>query len=207
MRINTKHRFVFISMPKVCTHTIYKMLDEYYADGLIEKGFHEVDIPEQYSRFFRWTVCRNPFARAVSLWWSGCRCHTPDIYGFRKGCGSADDFTTFVRWLSHTPVEARQREPLMLSQGERVYGLEPIVAVHLEHLERELTKLPFWKPGTKIKRLNTTEQKIKDQEREEQSVIAKPPWQEFYSDPLAREAVLKWSWVDFERFGYSTEIR
>ena len=202
MRISTKHQFIFISTPKACTHSIYQVLKEHYSEGLIEHGFHENSIPPAFRKFFRWTVVRNPYTRAVSLWWSACRLHPPDIYGFRKGCGAADDFTRFITWLSNTSPEERRPQPLMMTQAEWLRPCEPIRALHLESLQEELSKLVFWEPDIKLPRINTTDEKIIVQSREEGRPIKKPPWRELYKDGKAQEAVLKWAEEDFNRFGY-----
>ena len=206
MRINTKYKFIYVSTPKVCTHSIYSVLKEHYSDGMIENGFHETRIPPGYSNYFRWTICRNPYTRAVSLWWSACRLHPPDIYGFQKGCGVANDFTRFVVWLSQTRTEEREKEPLMMNQTEWLEPVEPIAPIHVENLQEEISKLYFWDPGIVIPELNTTTQKIETESKREGQPIERPPWRELYRDRSAREAVLKWAGEDFVRFGYSTEV-
>lgn len=204
MRINVIHKFVYISTPKACTHTVYQMLNDHYSEGLKEYGFHNTVLQHRYWNYFKWTVVRNPFSRAVSLWWSGCRLHAPDIYGFRKGCGAIDNFTKFVVWLSETSLEERGKEPLMMNQSEWLQPVEPIEAIHMEHLRLELNQLlPFWKSDIDIPRLNTTDQKINDHEKENGEAIKRPPWPTFYKDKTAYDAVLKWAGSDFERFGYS----
>ena len=206
MRINTEHEFVFVSTPKAGTHTIYEMLNKHYARGLREYGFHANQIPEEYKHYFRWTVCRNPYTRAVSLWWSGCRLHSPDRYGFRRGCGTVSDFGVFIEWLSRTPQKQRNREPLMKSQTEWMKIAQPIKALHLETLQEEITNLPFWKPGIQLSKLNTTTQKIKDQEKEEGRKIECPHWKELCENKRVQEAVIRWAGEDFEKFGYSIRI-
>jgi len=206
MRINKHFGFVFISTPKACTHTIYKILDEHYSEGLIEDGFHNNKIPDLYQSYFRWTICRNPYSRMVSVWWSACRLAHKDQYGFRKRCGAKDDFNQFVRWLVELPLRKRQRDPLMMNQSEWLWDIEPVVSIRMENLEDGLKHLPFWKNGIEIPQLNTTDEKIPDREEEEGQTIIKPPWQEFYQDKNIQEAVMKFSEPDFARFGYSEEI-
>ena len=167
---------------------------------------HDVDLPVEYQNFFRWTIVRNPFSRAVSLWWSTCRCHPQDTYGSRKGSGSSDDFSRFALWLSRIPPEARQREPLFMSQSEWLSPLEPIVAIHMEDLEEDLPKFSFWKEGITIPELNTTSQKIEDHQENEGEQIIRLPWREYYYEDQAVEAIWTWAGKDFERFEYSMEV-
>jgi len=206
MRVNKKYKFVFISTPKAGTHTIYKVLKDHYSEGLLEIGFHYTEVPPPYQDYFRWTVCRNPYSRAVSLWWSGCKLAALDQYGFRKGCGAKDDFTQFIVWLASTSSKEKEPEPLMKCQTEWLAPAEPIHAIHLENLEEEIKQLPFWKEGIKLPWLNTTSQKIESQMKNKGQTIIRPPWWKMYKEEEAIEAVIQWAGDDFENFGYSEEI-
>jgi len=203
MRASMEHRFVFISMTKVCTHTIYAIMDKHFPYRAI--AFHGNEIPPEIQDFYRWTCCRNPYTRAVSLWWSACRLHPPDIYGFRAGCGASDDFEQFIEWLSHTTADERRPVPLWQNQSEWIAPCDPIhTVVHVENLEEELKKLYFWNPIIEVPHLNTTQDKIVAQSVEEGRQIHRHHWRELYT-PKAKEAVLRWAGCDFDRFGYDRE--
>lgn len=206
MRISKPYRFVFISTPKAGTHSIYKILEDHYAEGLQKQGFHSTSIPRGCRSYFRWTLCRNPYHRAVSLWWSACRLAHLDQYRFREGCGAIDDFTRFIVWLAGSTEKQRRKQPLMLNQTQWLEKVEPITALQMEHLEEEVKGLPFWKPNITIPKLNTTTQKILDQQEREGHIILRPSMEQLYGDPEAQQAVLKWASPDFERFGYSREL-
>lgn len=206
MRVSTKYRFVFISTPKAGTHTIYQILKQHYPEGLKEGGFHSVKVPAAYRSFPRWTVVRNPFSRAVSLWWSTCRCHPEDRYRARRGCGAADDFPRFVQWMLSLEHRTRIQQPLFQSQADWLDPVQPIQALHLEQLEEELREQPWWKPAIVLPQLNTTDEKVADQEREEGSSIHRPPWEEMCADEAVREDIIKWAGRDFDLFGYSTQV-
>jgi len=205
MRVSTKHKFVFVSTMKAGTHTIYRILDEHYAAGLHKRAFHSNEIPAKFAGFYRWTMCRNPYTRAISLWWSGCRLAHKDQYHFREKCGAVDDFTRFIEWLAGTSDKDRQHEPLMLNQTQWLAPAEPIHAVKIEDAAAELPKLPFWKDGIVIPQLNTTAQKIVDQEEREGGKIMRPPDAELLTR-RARDAVLRWAAPDFKRFGYTKDL-
>ena len=204
MRINTEHRFVFVSTTKACTHTIYDILRTHFSEGLIERGFHSNRIPRQHQSYFRWTICRNPFARAVSIWWSACRLDHRNHYKFRTRCGAVDDFEKFIVWLASTSPQERSREPLMMNQSEWHKRVEPIHAIKVEELAEGLAKLPFWKPNIEIPQLNTTDQKILDQEKRDGGIIIRASMKTLLTDE-AKEAVIRWADEDFDRFGYSRE--
>jgi hypothetical protein len=198
---------VFISTPKACTHSIYKILDEHYSDGLLEAGFHNNQIPPAYKDYYKWTVVRNPFTRAVSIWWSACRLAHLDQYKFRELSGGQYDFTKFITWLAGQPLEFRQKDPLMLNQCEWLKSIPlPMHFLYLENLASDLKRLPFWKEGIEIEQLNTTDEKIDAQSMSENRQIEKPSIQELYKDQAAIDAVLKWAEPDFEWLDYDTTI-
>jgi len=206
MRIQNNLGFVYISTPKACTHTIYKILEEHFAEGLQKGGFHSRRIPRRARNYFRWTCVRNPYSRAVSIWWSACRCHSPDRYGCISGCGSQKDFKLFADWLGASKPGQHRKEPVLMSQCEWLSSVEPIHAIHVEHLADELHELEFWKPGITIPKLNTTTEKIKAQSEEEGEKISRPSWQELCQDQNVQQAIQVWAGHDFDRFGYSKDI-
>lgn len=206
MRINKEFKFIFISTPKAGTHTIYDILDKYYSKGLLQAGFHNNQILNGYGSYKRWTVVRNPFTRAVSIWWSACRLAHLDQYKFRKRSGGQYNFSKFVKWLSELPYKDRVKDPLMLNQTEWLHPAQPIEAFHLENLENELIQLPFWKEGIEISHLNTTDEKIEIQSEFEGSKISKPSIKELYNEPEIIESVIKWAKPDFENFEYEEDV-
>ncbi len=157
MRVSTEHSFVFMSMPKCGTTTFYKVLEDFFGAEKVPGDFHTNVVPQEYQKLFRWTVCRNPYIRAVSLWWSACRLNTKDMYGFVKGCGSNNDFVRFVEWLAET----EPKHALMYNQSEWAAAAQPFDAVlQLENIKEELKRLPFWQDDIKLPLLNTTNQKL-----------------------------------------------
>ena len=204
MKLNHYHKFVYISTPKVATFTIGEILKTHYSRGLEDCGLHINQIPTSCAEYFRWTICRNPYTRAVSLWWSGCRLHPPDIYGFRKGCSATDNFAQFIDWLSRTKLE--DRHELMRNQTDWLRPCQPITAIHIESLAESIKMLPFWKQNIILPHMNTTEEKIIAQSSIEGTMITRPHWKELYKDNNAKESVLRWASEDFITFGYSTEL-
>ena len=208
MRINKKLKFVFVSTPKAGTHTIYKILDEHFSHGLLQAGFHNNRIVNSYQEYFRWTVVRNPFTRAASIWWSACRLAHKDQYGFRKKSKGQYNFTKFVKWMASVSNDDKHKEPMLKNQTTWLAPAQPIHIIHLEKLEEELKQLPFWKNGIKIDQLNTTTEKIEEQSKLEGSKIIRPSVRElYYENYEAIDAVLKWAEPDFNKFGYIKEVR
>jgi len=199
MRVSEKHGFCFVSTPKNCTITFYDVLEKFYGAIRAGSGFHCNQVPEKYKGLFRWTVCRNPYERAVSLWWSAVRLHKSDGYGFVKGCGANDDFVRFMEWLADT----KPRFDLMFNQSDWQRPAEPFDAVlRMEDIENEVFGLPFWLPPVPVLPvLNTTSEK-----QDAHKIEKRPSWRTFYEDKRAVAAVQQWAGEDFERFGYSRSL-
>lgn len=129
MIISHKHRYVYISVPKAASQTMFRVLSEHY-DGERYGGMHENQIPPMARDYFKFTVVRNPYRRALRLWWSTCRgdddeFRRKDRYGMRLGCPDPDNFEAFMRWLpsaSKDPMMAPSW-PLMNTMTEQ---LEPV---------------------------------------------------------------------------------
>jgi len=77
MLISVKHRAVFVHNPKCAGSSISQALtadpslefrrlptfdDRYIADQ------HRKNVPEQFRDYYKFCVCRNPYARFISLW-------------------------------------------------------------------------------------------------------------------------------------------
>lgn len=159
------------------------LIDRY--EGTRAGDFHCRDMRFSPKGSFVFTVCRNPYIRAVSIWWSTCmRGH--DRYGFRHACGNGDDFETFIVWAA-TQIK---RPPLIQNQTEWQYGLTFDRILHLEDLAHEFSLLPFIKEQTiEFPEMNTT--------------LSNRQPARHYLTPLAIEAIKSWAKPDFDEFGYS----
>ncbi len=179
--------YAFISTMKCATNSMYRVLVDHY-NGCRVGDFHCRDTAYIPRNSFVFSICRNPYARAVSIWWSTCmRGH--DRYGFRRACGNGDDFQTFIVWVA-TLV---RRPPLLQNQTEWQAGLPLDDVLHLENLALEFARLPFIsRREIKLPEMNTT-------------FSDRLPAQH-YLTPLAVDAVRVWARPDFENFGYSEEV-
>ena len=197
MILNRKDRWVFVSTPKCATHTMYEILPAFGGERF-GSGWHLREISIINSRdFFSFTVCRNPYARAVSLWWTTCR---PDLdslwdhYKFRKLVPDYTDFESFMKWLvglGH--ISYGQHLAAKLSQTAWQRGMKLNCYLQLENLVEEFNALPFVKEAeAEIITLN-------------ESHYLKQDYLE-YLTPNAIELVQKWAFADFKRFGYSMKV-
>ena len=67
MIISHKHHYLFISVPKTGTHTMYHVLTE-YLDGERHGGFHNFKVPTVADNYFKFHTVRNPYYKFASAW-------------------------------------------------------------------------------------------------------------------------------------------
>lgn len=187
MVISRSLNYTFITTPKCGTNTLFSILIERY-EGVRVGDFHCRDLHYAPPGSFIFTICRNPFTRAVSIWWSTCmRGH--DRYGLRRACGNGDDFETFITWVAG--LESRPITIQNQTEWQRDIRFDRIL--RLESLKSEFESLPFVHgPIENFPELNTT-------------VYNRMPARHYLTPP-AVEAIKKWARPDFERFGYSADI-
>lgn len=215
MIISHPHRFAFISTMKCATNSLTHALLTRYQ-GVMPGGLHERRMDWVPAGYFTFSVCRNPYTRAISLWWSTCMRHDLDRYGFRKACADPDSLAGFMRWL--VGLQSLPHDLLLTqSQWHRHTRIDRFLKV--EQLEAEFDALPFVQPGEKLAMINATvtdDQGLLDVKRLQDgqgdaALSARPqrrrgPAGEYLSDEAAA-LVRRWAAEDFERFGYSTDPR
>ncbi len=210
MRASKEHNFLFVSSPKCGTITFYNLLERAFGASRVGCGFHANMVPEECKDLYRWTITRNPYERAVSLWWSAVHLHDSDSYGLAKGCGSSTNFVQFVEWVAGLTIEKKSRlgllsQAFLNSQSEHLRNAGPFaVVLRLESINQEVLHLPFWKRGIQILEKNTTREK---QDAHSIECRDRLSWWDFYQDTRALNAVNSWLGEDFEGFGYTMEIR
>lgn len=69
MVILRKQKLVWVSIPKSGTHTMVKILCEQFGGRRINPPFHPRDIPPDCHNFTSFAVVRNPYNRAISIWY------------------------------------------------------------------------------------------------------------------------------------------
>lgn len=186
MVILPEHKAVFVSTPKCATNTMYQVLTGAPFNG-IRQGphFHRLDVPPEYESWYTFTVVRNPYARAVSIWWRTVHDTTARRI-FRDQ--APHDLAEFVRWLSHNPHDAQSRR-LSFSQARCHQNMRFDAIIHLENLAAEIHKLPFWPAsGATLHHLNVTQNCGN--------------WRRYMTDDVIA-AVDEWAPEDCEMYGYA----
>jgi hypothetical protein len=199
MIVSKKHEYVYISVMKSGTHSMYHTLQQDYA-GLhhprdfnpLNKGpYHSNIVPKQFSKFYRFTVVRNPYSRAISAW---NVCVNVDPYATcYSGILKDKSFLEFAKWLNDF------KDP-----GRAGYVVEPMhkwlkpsgkfdKILHLENINDEFKELPFYDPSN-------TELVIPDL----LSRTDKSDWKKHYTQEIA-DLIYEWAKKDFELYGYDRE--
>ena len=126
------HRALFISTPKAATHTMYQVLPKRYG-GVRVGGFHNVAIPRECRDYWQFSVCRNPYDRLVS-----------SFYSFNRGlhelkqCPHNDDLNKWFRWwIHHSPFY------LLYPQHVRHDNFDIQHFMRCETLDADFARLPF----------------------------------------------------------------
>lgn len=180
---------VYTAPCKTATQTMFEVLREWYDGTLLANvNMHDPRIPPQFHDWFSFITVRNPYDRAVSLWWSTTQ-RTVDKYQFRQLCPRPDDFTSFCQWLA---TDAPDRDlTWTMSQYVKLERIDAIL--HFETLQQDFAKLPLYRgePGT--------------WPHENQTINSREPWQHYMTDEAAMW-VQRWAGEDFDTFGYERAI-
>lgn len=159
----------------------------YYIPGWV----HERDVPDVCNDWFKFGTCRNPYTRAVSIWWVTTHNKRLLTGKIRLPGFETMPFRAFARWLSTHPVV--DGVTMLMPQHQWYNGVGAQQYVHVENMAEECQTLPFWQKPKHIERSsNRTDLKHK-------------PWREYYTGD-AQRYIEQWAGDDFEMFGYDRDI-
>lgn len=204
--ISRQAEAVYVAIPKCGSQAVYAWMRDHLG-GERWGAQNEMAVPGFARTFYRFTVCRNPYARAVSLWWSTTqRDKSQDPYGFRGACPGPDDLGAFMRWI----VELRQasrdgrpvpvaHDPLSRTQLEQIRQAMPLDReVRLEGLGAVLPTLPFVPDA--VRDLGPVP--IANQSAHQ--YMSPAHWLARFPDAV--DAVKAWAFRDFCQFGYDPHV-
>jgi len=213
MVINPYYKFVYISCPKCGTHAMYSALAKMF--GCSHKpnsdDWHPVEVPDFAATedWCHFTIVRNPYRRAVSMWWH-LLYRAPYVKEWRKKMVFGDhihnDFRASFSMFMEYVCRGNSRENVVLypmwEWHERITPNEAyhhMQFIHLENISREIRTLPFVPSD-----LSITIPVVFDC-----TVRAILPgygdWRDVITDE-SKTMVEKWAGPDFHLFGYDQEI-
>jgi len=192
---------VFVSTPKAGTTTMYQYLRKHWQAERYG-AFHETRVPADVRDRPVVTTCRDPYTRAVSMWWHTCH------RGKRGGLAQYDnmELATFLRLLPALQLK------WCIEQVEWHDRFRPTHVLRLEHLQEDFDALPFVLFGAPpIVPRNRSEYLGDTHDIDYESwtdvlppPLAKRPRRDYMTDEaaaLVREHFAE----DFERYGYDTD--
>jgi len=202
MMIDHDRRFVFVSTPKAGTHTVFAALSENYGLQREPGGFHRKDAPARCDDYFVFSTARNPYSRAVSVWW---HLLFRDRYRdqWRPKIGTLD-FLGFLKWMvNHPEPPALRGDVVLRPQMAWLCNVRLDRILHIEQIEPEFNALPFVEAPIEIaRRLSSGAAADVSDYGDWRSVFA------CGGDGYAKQAaalVRQWDRKTFDRCGYSTD--
>ncbi len=195
MIISPELKYAFVSTVKGGTNSLYQILSEHYQ-GRRYGGFHCNDVSEIPADWHLFTTCRNPYSRAVSIWFSTCM-RGKDRYYFRQMCPNPDSFEVFAEWAaimqSQLPRLSEPQQQLLMTQSQRHGDIDFDTVLRVEQLRSDFAKLPFVES-------KLPEFPILNPTRNQRDSAGD------YLTERAIRAVQKWMAPDFIKYGYELEF-
>ena len=144
MMISNKHKFVYMTVAKCGTSTMFKHLRELYDDIKLVGGHPRVVEP-QHLDYFCFTVVRHPYTRALSMWH-----HILDRkkmpLNFDGGTYYVDisTFTKFIKWRNVAWSKITSYMPALRTQHYQLSKCRIDNVLRLETLSNDFMDLPFY---------------------------------------------------------------
>jgi len=166
---------------------MYRVLVRDYG-GERQPGEHPNTMPEWAADFFCWSICRNPYSRAVSIW--RMLSADGDPYRVRERIGESvcADLALFAEWLADHWRDGwlSRFGPLVWPQAKQIGHLQLDAICELELLNETFIDLPFVRSPVSLPRLGATT----------------GGWLHLATSRVAA-AVERWAADDFTQLGYS----
>jgi hypothetical protein len=203
MRISKVYKLAFVSTPKAGSHSGWKIMEDNFP--ISDKAMHNNIVPSYAVDYNAFTIVRNPFERAVSLWNSVLWAHTSNVGKqninlkyrriFMQKVGS-DTFEDFCKFLASDKVSIKKANSdfyikLLINQYDyhSKTNLNNLTYLKLENIERELPEYIY--KNTK-KTISIIPHELKRKHNN---------WADLNVNNC-REDIIKWAEKDFEIYGY-----
>lgn len=139
--------YVFISTPKCATHTMYDVLRKDFG-GKRLKPYHRREVLEADQNKFRFTIVRNPYSRAVCMWWimTNSKFYSEPYHKTVRRKNLLD----YLKWVMIPSNQVRRMKILTWTQSQ--WHPEKIKFIKLETLQQDFDNLPFVDKKVKLPR-------------------------------------------------------
>lgn len=209
MIISNKYRYLFISMPKTGTHTMYNVLSDNFA-GERYGEWHESVPPDSAIDYFKFATVRNPYTRFASAWYFVSNKNGEYIKTYERLMGHEMEIIYFLKWLNtereklyyNRDPRGRLRHlstillPQHVNVRQRLKGVKIDRFIKMENLLDEVNNLPFVEDDMKLPHIP------KNHSMAEAKTYMK--WDELKT-PEITTLVNQLMGDDFEMFGYDVE--
>lgn len=152
MLISKEKEFIYITVPKCASNSIYRTLEKVYKCEPYLFG-HPRIVPSGFGNYFKFSVVRNPYSRAISAWYY-CTQNIRDLDGkgkerieiFKEICKDCSEPGMFFNWLlnSQKGQEKFHSVPVLRTQTWQLSQERIDRALHLETLSEGIKTLPFY---------------------------------------------------------------
>jgi len=186
MIVSKKHEFIFVAIPKTGTRTIYSILKGQYEGQKVKE--HHPDVPEKFKDFFKFTIVRNPYERAVSLWWSTCKRDNRRPYTDIIGSSEILDFFT---WLNKPNQNRGTGSEILRTQALYLKKTKFDKILYTESLEADFKSIPMFSKVGHFPNMNST------QVVQPNNPLARKNWMH-YMTPAVIKQIEKYYAEDFE---------
>ncbi len=130
--------YVFISTPKCATHTMYDVLQKDFG-GKRLKPYHRREVPDEHKDKFRFTAVRNPYSRAVCMWWimTNSKFYSEPYHKTVR----RKNLINYLNWVRVPSNQVRRMKILTWTQCQ--WHPNDIEFIKLESLQEDFDALPF----------------------------------------------------------------
>ena len=153
MFVSIKHKILFVAIPKTATRSIYDSMEKHF--GGVPVDDHQKWIPKKYKDFYTFTVIRNPYYRAISIWWSTCK-RNNDIRGYIANYLQEDN--TFVNFMRYIPQISHDNPGRVVTQPQSNWlrGKDFDKMIPFEEVDEAWLTMPFNPTHIPLPKLNPT---------------------------------------------------
>lgn len=147
-------KFVYVAIPKTGTRSVYELCLNQYSCHIYKE--HWNIIPDEYKNYYAFITVRNPYDRAVSMWYFVINSigSTKSHIKFKEGVPSG----SFVDFMKFLIVERKNNleNPFFRTQAEYLKPNRFDMILEMEKLGNDFNKLPFLHHEEELKHLNKT---------------------------------------------------